>query len=89
MTTPIPNAELALMLSGGGARGAYQVGVLRRIARECPAAVPGILTGVSSGGINAAYLGANQEPFAEKLENSPPSGSVCGWTMCSGSICAP
>jgi len=69
MTAPIPNAELALMLSGGGARGAYQVGVLRRIARECPAAVPGILTGVSSGGINAAYLAANQEPFAEKLEN--------------------
>ena len=57
------------MLSGGGARGAYQVGVLRRIARECPAAVPGILTGVSSGGINAAYLAASQEPFAEKLEN--------------------
>ena len=69
MTAPIPNAELALMLSGGGARGAYQVGVLRRIARECPDAVPGILTGVSSGGINAAYLAANQEPFAEKLEN--------------------
>lgn len=68
MTAAIPNAELALMLSGGGARGAYQVGVLRRIARECPAAVPGILTGVSAGGINAAFLAANQEPFAGKLE---------------------
>ena len=62
--TATPNADLALMLSGGGARGAYQVGVLRRIARECPTAVPGILTGVSAGGINAAYLAASQEPFA-------------------------
>ena len=68
MTAAIPNAELALMLSGGGARGAYQVGVLRRIARECPTAVPGILTGVSAGGINAAFLAANQEPFTGKLE---------------------
>lgn len=68
MTAAIPNAELALMLSGGGARGAYQVGVLRRIARECPTAVPGILTGVSAGGINAAFLAASQEPFTGKLE---------------------
>lgn len=68
MTAPTPNPDLALMLSGGGARGAYQVGVLRRIAKECPAAVPGILTGVSAGGINAAYLAASQEPFTEKLD---------------------
>ena len=46
------------MLSGGGARGAYQVGFLRVLAREFPDVVPGILTGVSAGGINAAYLAA-------------------------------
>lgn len=57
------------MLSGGGARGAYQVGFLRLLAREFPDAVPGILTGVSAGGINAAYLAARQEPFAERVEN--------------------
>jgi NTE family protein len=59
---------LALMLSGGGARAAYQVGCLRVLARECPDVVPGILTGVSAGGINAAYLAAHQESFAEKIE---------------------
>lgn len=57
------------MLSGGGARAAYQVGFLRLLAREFPEVVPGILTGVSAGGINAAYLAARQEPFAEKVEN--------------------
>ena len=61
--------DLALMLSGGGARAAYQVGFLRLLARECPNVVPGILTGVSAGGINAAYLAARQEPFGEKVEN--------------------
>ena len=56
------------MLSGGGARAAYQVGFLRLLAREFPHVVPGILTGVSAGGINAAYLAARQEPFADRVE---------------------
>ena len=60
---------LALMLSGGGARAAYQVGFLRLLAREFPGIVPDILTGVSAGGINAAYLAARPEPFADKVEN--------------------
>ena len=59
---------LALMLSGGGARAAYQVGVLRYLAREFPAMVPDILTGVSAGGINAAFSAARQEPYPEKIE---------------------
>jgi len=62
-------SDLALSLSGGGARAAYQVGFLRVLAREFPGVVPGILTGVSAGGINAAYLAARQEPFATKVEN--------------------
>lgn len=56
------------MFSGGGARAGYQVGFLRVLARECPDIVPDILTGVSAGGINAAYLAARQEPFAVKVE---------------------
>lgn len=64
-----PHHDLALMLSGGGARAAYQVGFLRLLAREFPAVVPGILTGVSAGGINAAYLATRQEPFATKVEH--------------------
>jgi NTE family protein len=68
MREPTHSPDLALMLSGGGARAAYQVGILRTLAREFPAMVPGILTGVSAGGINAAYLAARQEPFGEKVE---------------------
>jgi NTE family protein len=67
MPPPQPS-DLALMLSGGGARAAYQVGVLRQIARAFPGVVPGILTGVSAGGINAAYLAARPESLAEKLD---------------------
>jgi NTE family protein len=63
------HSDLGLVLSGGGARAAYQVGFLRFLVRELPDVVPGILTGVSAGGINAAYLAARQEPFTEKVEN--------------------
>lgn len=46
----------ALVLAGGGARAAYQVGCLRAIARRVPEYRPTILTGVSAGAINAAHL---------------------------------
>ena len=68
MTTTTEPRGLALVLSGGGARAAYQVGVLRVLARELPDVVPDILTGVSAGGINAAFLAARQAPFDEKVE---------------------
>jgi NTE family protein len=68
MSTLAPYADLAIMLSGGGARAAYQVGVLRVLSGEFPDVVPGILTGVSAGGINAAYLAACQGAFPDKLE---------------------
>jgi NTE family protein len=61
-------SDLALVLTGGGARAAYQVGVLRLLAREIPGLLPDVLTGVSAGGINAAFLAAQQGPFAEKVE---------------------
>ncbi len=69
MSQPTRRPDLALMLSGGGARAAYQVGFLRLLAREFPDVVPDILTGVSAGGINAAYLAARQQPFAENVES--------------------
>ena len=69
MSTTMHPPGLALMFSGGGARAAYQVGFLRLFAREFPGTIPDILTGVSAGGINAAYLAARQEPFAEKVED--------------------
>jgi NTE family protein len=56
------------VLTGGGARAAYQVGVLRHLAREHPEISPAILTGVSAGGINAAYLATRREPFDQRVE---------------------
>ena len=63
------NDGLALAMTGGGARGAYQVGVLRALAREHPDARPTILTGVSAGAINAAHLAAREGTFAEAIED--------------------
>jgi NTE family protein len=62
----------ALVLTGGGARGAYQVGALRAIFaiaqdRRLPCAFP-LLTGVSAGAINAAYLAAFHDDFADAVE---------------------
>jgi NTE family protein len=68
MRAPLDQSHLALVLSGGGARAAYQVGVLRLLAREIPDLLPDILTGVSAGGINAAFLAARQGSFSEKVE---------------------
>lgn len=51
---------LALMLGGGGARGAYQAGVLRGIARRFPHLRFPILTGISAGAVNTIHLAAHQ-----------------------------
>ncbi|MBI2829044.1 MAG: patatin-like phospholipase family protein, partial [Acidobacteria bacterium] len=58
-------SELALVLSGGGARAAYQVGFLRHLAARHPDLAPGILTGVSAGGINATCLASHEGPFRD------------------------
>ncbi len=67
----------ALVLSGGGARAAYQVGVLRalvRIRREALGPVArlrnpfGIICGTSAGAINAAALAANADRFEAAVE---------------------
>jgi len=61
------DSQLAFVLGGGGARAAYQVGVLRHIASRHPDLAPGILTGVSAGGILAAHLAARPGSFAESM----------------------
>lgn len=53
---PAVGDSLALMLGGGGARGAYQAGVLRGIAKRHPALRIPILTGISAGALNTIYL---------------------------------
>lgn len=54
----------ALVLTGGGARAAYQAGVLRYMSEAFPGTYFPILTGVSSGAINAAQLGNHTGSFA-------------------------
>jgi NTE family protein len=55
--------SLALMLGGGGARGAYQAGVLCGLARRCPWLRFPILTGISAGAVNTIHLAADSSPL--------------------------
>ena len=88
MRAPSDQSHLALVLTGGGARAAYQVGVLRLLSGEIAELLPDILTGVSAGGINAAFLAARQEPFADKSNASPRCGATSGSTTSSAWTCA-
>ena len=55
----------ALILPGGGARGAYQVGVLKAIREFCPgnASPFPVICGTSAGAINAAVLASHAHEF--------------------------
>ena len=64
---PTERGRLALVLSGGGARAAYQVGFLQHVARSRPDLRIDIVTGGSAGAINAAFLGSHPGTFAEKV----------------------
>src|SRR5258706_12055333 len=65
-----PVATTGLVLTGGGARAAYQVGVLKAIAqirrdsghRADPNPFP-VITGTSAGAINAAALACRADDF--------------------------
>lgn len=60
-------SKVALLLTGGGARAAYQVGVLRSLARLYPTLEFPILTGVSAGAINIALLANTPAGFADSV----------------------
>lgn len=58
--------KLAIILSGGGARAAYQVGVLKALAEITPRNKPcpfSIICGTSAGAINAAALATKSDNF--------------------------
>ncbi len=65
-SSPNPK-KLALILSGGGARGAYEAGVLHYMRTELPEAarkrVFNIYSGASVGAINACFLAATCDDF--------------------------
>jgi len=61
--------DLALVMTGGGARAAYQVGFLRCIARRYPDLNISIITGVSAGALNAVFLANHTGRFRDKVED--------------------
>lgn len=65
----MPISEIALALSGGGARGAYQVGFLRHLARRYPDFPVEILTGASAGAVNAVHLANHTGRFTDRVES--------------------
>jgi NTE family protein len=60
---PSPADDLAVVLDGGGARAAYQVGLLRGLVRRHPNLRIPMITGVSAGAINASFLAAHPGPL--------------------------
>jgi NTE family protein len=61
-------SELGVVMGGGGARAAYQVGVLRALAEWYPDISVPYITGVSAGAINAAHLAAHHGSFEQSVE---------------------
>jgi NTE family protein len=68
MDTGANGGRLGIVLSGGGARAAYQVGVLSAIGERVPELAFSIVTGVSAGAINALYLAAHAGSFRNAVE---------------------
>lgn len=61
-----------LILSGGGARSAYQVGVLKAIAELAPPGAPwpfGIVVGTSAGGVAAAVVAAGAHRWRDAVDD--------------------
>jgi len=65
MASPDKKKKTGLVLTGGGARAAYQVGVLKAVCRFLPASRNPfqIISGTSAGAINAATLAINAADF--------------------------
>lgn len=61
--------NLSLVLGGGGAHAAYQVGFLRCLADHNPDLQIPILTGISSGAINAAFIANHAGSFKETVDH--------------------
>ncbi|MEQ1580016.1 MAG: patatin-like phospholipase family protein [Steroidobacteraceae bacterium] len=74
LTAPgtVDHGLTGLVLSGGGARAAYQVGVLKAIAEMLPVEAPTpfpIVSGTSAGAINVTELGIHADRFRVAVAN--------------------
>ena len=66
MTLPNSKPRLAIIMTGGGARAAYQIGVLKAIGELLEKGAPSpftIICGTSAGAINAAGLAAGADRY--------------------------
>lgn len=61
--------RIGLVLTGGGARAAYQVGLVRHLAKRLPEFHFDVLTGVSAGAINASFLASHTGSATEATED--------------------
>ena len=67
--TKVFEKKIGLVLPGGGARAAYQVGVLKAISELIPDSNPfGIISGTSAGAINASLLASRSQSLKEAVE---------------------
>ena len=57
-----------MVMGGGGARAAYQVGFLRCLARRFPHLEIPYITGVSAGAINAAHIASHHGTFLQAVD---------------------
>src|SRR5206468_6127117 len=67
--TPQTDGSVALVLAGGGARGAYEAGALSVLAPELErrGLRPRIIVGTSVGALNAAFVAANAHRRTDEL----------------------
>ena len=69
---PVVPPRVGLVLPGGGARAAYQVGVLRAIADLLPARSANpfpVVTGTSAGAVNATAIAVHADRFRVAIGN--------------------
>ena len=60
--------DLGIVMTGGGARAAYQVGFLRCVARRFPKLRIPYITGISAGAINAAHLASHPGTLLQAVQ---------------------
>jgi NTE family protein len=83
------DGTIGLVLSGGGARGAYEFGALEVLAPVLDEP-PGILLGTSAGGVGAAYLAANaHEGFEAAARAGGEQWSEVDISEVIGPLCSP
>ncbi|HMJ13212.1 MAG TPA: patatin-like phospholipase family protein [Polyangiaceae bacterium] len=78
MTKPL--TDLALVLSGGGARGAFQAGAWAALSEDERFGQPTILSGTSAGAINSALIATGRGPehlknFWFSIADDPPAAA--------------